>query len=188
MSLAHVLLTSLLEKPSSGYDLARRFDRSMGFFWNATHQQIYRELKRMEEAGWIDSAAAEDAGKTKKRTYSVLPAGREELQAWVQIPSEPYVLRDESMVRLRAEAILGPLGMQQEMQRHLAHHQERLHTYLAIAQRDLSHPQHSSRERQIQHRILQLGIDTEKTWITWTQETLDLLQQLDQQAEAKNEE
>ena len=47
MSLAHVLLTSLVEKPSTGIELARRFDRSMGFFWNATHQQIYRELNGM---------------------------------------------------------------------------------------------------------------------------------------------
>ena len=47
MSLAHVLLTSLLERPSTGFELARRFDRSMGFFWNATHQQIYRELSGM---------------------------------------------------------------------------------------------------------------------------------------------
>ena len=32
MSLPHVLLTSLLELPSTGFELARRFDRSMGFF------------------------------------------------------------------------------------------------------------------------------------------------------------
>lgn len=32
MSLPHVLLTSLLERPSTGFELARRFDRSMGFF------------------------------------------------------------------------------------------------------------------------------------------------------------
>ena len=51
MSLAHALLTSLLEQPSSGYDLARRFDKSIGHFWQATHQQIYRELGRMEKAG-----------------------------------------------------------------------------------------------------------------------------------------
>jgi len=40
MSIQHALLTSLLEKPSSGYELARRFDKSMGYFWSATHQQI----------------------------------------------------------------------------------------------------------------------------------------------------
>ena len=44
MSLAHAVLTSLIEKPSSGYELARRFDKSIGYFWHATHQQIYREL------------------------------------------------------------------------------------------------------------------------------------------------
>ena len=47
MSLAHALLTSLLEQPSSGYELARRFDKSIGHFWQATHQQIYRELGRI---------------------------------------------------------------------------------------------------------------------------------------------
>lgn len=53
MSLSHVLLTSLIEKPSTGIELARRFDRSMGFFWNATHQQIYRELNAMlQKAGF----------------------------------------------------------------------------------------------------------------------------------------
>ena len=65
MSLAHALLTSLLEQPSSGYDLARRFDKSIGHFWQATHQQIYRELGRMEKAGWIRSDADPDAGRTR---------------------------------------------------------------------------------------------------------------------------
>lgn len=186
MSLAHVLLTSLLEKPSSGYDLARRFDKSMGFFWNATHQQIYRELKRMEDAKWIDSEAAEDAGKTKKRTYTVLEAGKKELEAWVKIQAEPHILRDESMVRLRAEAILGPIGMQAELIRHLAFHQERLDTYRAIAKRDFAKnsnsPPSMNREQQIQGRILQLGIDTQETWIKWTEETIQLLEKLDNNA------
>ena len=48
MALEHAILVSLLEQPGSGYELARRFDRSIGRFWTATHQQIYRVLKRME--------------------------------------------------------------------------------------------------------------------------------------------
>jgi hypothetical protein len=56
MSLAHVLLTSLIEKPSTGFELARRFDRSMGFFWNATHQQIYRELNGMQKKAVVLAA------------------------------------------------------------------------------------------------------------------------------------
>ncbi|MFX7784895.1 PadR family transcriptional regulator, partial [Acinetobacter baumannii] len=69
MSIQHALLTSLLEKPSSGYELARRFDKSMGYFWSATHQQIYRELGRMAEAGWVSVEEEEDG---RKKTYTVL--------------------------------------------------------------------------------------------------------------------
>ena len=46
MALEHALLVSLTERAGSGYELARRFDKSIGFFWNATHQQIYREIGR----------------------------------------------------------------------------------------------------------------------------------------------
>ena len=70
MSLAHVLLTSLLEKPSTGFDLARRFDRSMGFFWNATHQQIYRELSTMLKKGWISTLEQQSNNSLKKNLSS----------------------------------------------------------------------------------------------------------------------
>ena len=178
MSLAHVLLTSLLEKPNSGYELAQRFDKSMGFFWFATHQQIYRELKRMEEAGWIDSYAATDAGKTKKRTYTVRAAGIAELQLWVQQDFEPPALRDELLVRLRAGASLGTLGMEQQLKHQLTLHEQRLATYTMIAQRDFANTRDLEREKQIQARILQLGIDFEQVRIQWMQQTIDLLEQL----------
>jgi hypothetical protein len=69
MSLDHALLVSLLEKPSSGYELARRFDRSIGYFWHATHQQIYKVLARMEEAGWISGEV--QAGEVGARPQAV---------------------------------------------------------------------------------------------------------------------
>ena len=53
MALPHAILVSLCEQSGSGYELARRFDRSIGYFWAATHQQIYRTLKSMEDDGWV---------------------------------------------------------------------------------------------------------------------------------------
>ena len=53
MSLRFAILTSLTEREGSGIELARRFDRSIGYFWPATHQQIYRELDRLASAGLI---------------------------------------------------------------------------------------------------------------------------------------
>ncbi|MFW1812948.1 PadR family transcriptional regulator, partial [Acinetobacter ursingii] len=90
---------------STGFELARRFDRSMGFFWNATHQQIYRELNNMLKKGWVSTLENEmDNG--RKKTYQVEQLGRIELASWMTQQSEPAQLRDDLMVRLRAEAQL----------------------------------------------------------------------------------
>lgn len=76
MALEHAILVSLLEQPGSGYELARRFERSIGYFWTATHQQIYRVLKRMESGGWIDVREVPQQARPDKKEYSVAaPAG-----------------------------------------------------------------------------------------------------------------
>ncbi len=171
MSLPHALMTSLLEKSCSGYDLARRFGKSIGYFWQASHQQIYRELGRMEEAGWIRSAAADDGGKTRKRIYEVLPPGCEELRRWAQEPVDPPNLREEFFVRLRAEAVMGPLGLEHELERRMGLHILRLQAYRAIEQRDFLGKE-LSREAAIQYLILKAGIMQQEGAVAWSQEAL----------------
>ena len=175
MSLSHAVLTSLIEKSSSGYDLARRFDKSIGYFWHATHQQIYRELARMEAAGWIESSSAPDAGKTRKREYRVLDAGRAELARWAVEPSPPMDLRDEFMVKLRADAALGEIDLRNELRRRIALHHEKLAHYREIEQRDFLDERPLSREARIHHMILKKGILYEEASIQWAQEMLEVL-------------
>ena len=177
MSLSHALMTSLLEKSSSGYDLARRFDKSIGFFWRATHQQIYRELARMEKAGWISSEAAPDGGRTRKRIYQVLDAGRQELERWAREPAPLVDMRDELMVRLRADAAIGPLGLDAEIRRRMALHAEKLAGYRMIEARDFPADKTLPREAQIQHMILKTGIMYEESWLSWSKEVLVVLEQ-----------
>ena len=175
MSLAHAVLTSLIEKSSSGYDLARRFDKSIGYFWHASHQQIYRELARMETAGWIASSVPPDAGKTRKREYRVLPAGRTELARWAREPSPTMDLRDELMVKLRADAALDEVDLRDELRRHIALHQDKLAQYRAIEQRDFLNVEALSRHERIQHMILKKGILYETSSIAWNQEMVQML-------------
>lgn len=176
MSLPHALMTSLLEKSCSGYDLAHRFGKSIGYFWHATHQQIYRELSRMEEAGWIRSEAAED-GKARKKVYQVLALGRDVLQQWALEPIDPAPLREEFFVRLRTEAVIGPLGLEKEIERRMALHELRLRAYRAIEQRDFLNKT-LSREATIQYLILKAGIMQEQSFIDWSKEALQVFKQL----------
>ena len=96
MALEHAILVSLLEKPGSGYELARRFERSIGYFWTATHQQIYRVLKRMENDGWIDAREVPQHGRPDKKAYSVADLGRAALTSWLHDPIEPETVRSET--------------------------------------------------------------------------------------------
>jgi DNA-binding PadR family transcriptional regulator len=177
MSLPHALMVSLIERPCSGYDLARRFDKTIGYFWRASHQQIYRELSRMEASGWIDSTA-DDLSNTGRRTYAVLDAGLTELKRWACHSEDPVILRDPFFVRLRADAMVGPLGMQHELRQRMAHHQLKLDIYAVIEQRDfLSRP--VTRATQIQHHILKAGVLYEQHMLTWSHDMLALLETLD---------
>jgi DNA-binding PadR family transcriptional regulator len=163
MSLPHALLTALVEQPSSGSDLTRRFDRSIGYFWHATHQQIYRELARLEEAGWIESLP-EETTRGRKRAYRLLPAGRKELKRWIALSEEPAPLRDALMVRLRAEAAVGPAGLVKDVRKRLQQHQDLLGRYQAIEQRDFPGGT-ESRAVALQHLVLHAGIQYERYWI-----------------------
>ena len=53
MALAHAIMTALLEDDLSGYELARDFETSLGFFWQASHQQIYLELRKLADRRWL---------------------------------------------------------------------------------------------------------------------------------------
>jgi len=173
MSLPHALLTALIERPGSGSELAERFDRSIGHFWHATHQQIYRELARLEEAGWIEALPAE-SGRGRKRQYRILPAGRKELRRWVVTLEDPKPLRDEMMVRLRAEAALGACGLDKEVAKWMAAHQDKLDLYRRIEQQHFP-GQPASREKRLQHLILKAGILQEELRLRIAREALEIL-------------
>jgi len=176
MSLAHAVLTSLIEKPSSGYALARRFDKSIGYFWHATHQQIYRELARMEEKGWIVSDTAPDAGATRKREYRVLPTGRAELVRWAQEATPPTDLRDEFTVKLRADAALGEVDLRDELRRRLGKHRAGLAEYQEIEARDFAGKVGLPRAARIQHLILRRGVLYEALNVQWAEDALAVLE------------
>ena len=175
MSIQHALLTSLLEKPSTGYDLARRFDKSIGYFWHASHQQIYRELGRMAEAGWIAATDDNDPGKRRRRLYQVLPPGVDELARWVSTPETDGDPARALLIKLRAEAVIGPHGLDQELGRLMVEHRARLETYREIEQRDFPTGSMSTAQK-LQHAVLRAGIVAEEGWLAWASEVLPVLQ------------
>ena len=169
MSLPHAILTSLLEKPGTGAELARRFDKSFGHFWQATHQQIYRELGKLEGDGLLESAER-DSGRGRQRHYTVLPAGQAELGRWCRLAADPRPIRDELLVRLRAAAVLGDVDLAAEILRHRDLHRRQLEQYRDIQERDF--PVAPRDGEDLQFAVLRAGILFEQAWLAWCEEAL----------------
>jgi DNA-binding PadR family transcriptional regulator len=177
MSLPHAILTALLEKPSSGLELTRRFDRSIGYFWSATHQQIYRELGKLEAEGLIRALPSEQPARGQKKSYEVLPAGRAELARWTATAQDPKPHRDALLLRLRAAAVVGTAGLGAELERHLDLHERQLAEYLEIERRDFP-PGRNRPEDRLRHLVLRAGIDLETFWIQWLRHALEEFSEL----------
>ncbi|MEU6947821.1 PadR family transcriptional regulator [Streptomyces sp. NPDC046316] len=200
MAIEHAILVSLLEKPGSGYELARRFERSIGYFWTASHQQIYRVLKRMESEGWVDVQDVPQQGRPDKKEYSVAALGRTALSTWLHEPIEPESIRHDLAVKIRGAAFDDPAALIGEVERHRQAHTERLARYLAGEERDF--PGHhapgatadgspgasggSARAsggsldagRELQHVVLRGGIAYERMTLAWLDDVLATLHRL----------
>lgn len=97
MSLRIAALGLLTQHPGSGYDLLRRFEKSMANVWPATQSQLYGELNKMAAAGLIEVS---DVGPRGRKEYRVTDAGRAELLDWVSHPQDDPPFRSAELLRV----------------------------------------------------------------------------------------
>lgn len=175
MALEHAILTSLAERAASGYDLTRRFDASIGFFWTATHQQIYRVLARMEAAELVHPTVQPGRGRPDRRVYDLTDKGRAELSAWTETPSRREPLRSDLAVKVRAMPFGDPLAIAADIARQRVLHQERLTSYEADIAAHFADPDSLPDQRLPAYLVLRGGIRQERGYVDWCDEMLEML-------------
>lgn len=82
MSLKYAILSVAYRENITGYDLLKRFDGSVGFFWKATYPQIYRELDSLEKEKLIVGKTQKQESRPDKKIFSITPLGEEALRKW----------------------------------------------------------------------------------------------------------
>jgi len=181
VALPHAILVSLSEQSGSGYELARRFDRSIGYFWAATHQQIYRTLKSMEDDGWVRVTPVVQQGRPDKKVYTVANAGRTELARWI---ADPLSGRGSSVADNRTRDIAikvrgaeyGDVGaVRAQVAALRAERAELLDTYRGFEKRQFADPTALSGSALHQYLVLRGGIRAEESAIDWLDEVATAL-------------
>ena len=97
VSLRIAALGLLAQHPGSGYDLLKRFEKSMANVWPATQSQLYGELNKLAETGLIEVT---DIGPRGRKEYRVTDAGRAELRRWVTNPQDDPPYRSAELLRV----------------------------------------------------------------------------------------
>ena len=132
MALGDAILACLTEHPMTGYELAKTFDSSIGFFWKADHQQIYRELSRLRDRGHIQGREVVQSGKPNKLVYTLTPEGRAALRHWAARPSSPASIKDDLLVRLYALDSVDIEPLRDDLMARMEHHRDRSARYERI--------------------------------------------------------
>lgn len=176
MALEHAILVSLAERSASGYELGRRFDASIGHFWSATHQQIYKVLGRMADAGLVSIEVVEQDGRPDKKVYAVTPAGLAELHRFTTEPTPTERLRSTFAVKLRALPFGDRDAIIADVRRVRAEHEAQLAYYSESAARFYPDPASLADDALGGWLVLRGGMRTETGAIEWCDEILQTLE------------
>jgi len=135
MALAEAILVCLTERPMSGYDLAKNFDASIGFFWRASHQQIYRELGRLREKGFVVSQEVSQDGKPNRIIHTITSEGKISLRQWSTKPASHPSIKDDMLVKFYALENIDLDALKDQLTIRMEQHQTKLAKYKRIKQR-----------------------------------------------------
>ena len=106
MSLKHGLIGLLArEGPQTGYQLTKAFDRSVNYVWNALPGQIYPELARLRDAGFIRQSGTGPRG---AKRYEATPEGIAELRRWFTEDEPNRALRNDLLLRMFFSYLVDP--------------------------------------------------------------------------------
>lgn len=174
MALGDAILACLTESPMTGYELAKTFDASMGFFWKADHQQIYRELNKLRDRGHVQSREVVQTGKPNKLVYTLTDEGRAALRHWASRPSRPASMKDDLLVRMFALDNVDIEPLRADVMARLEHHRDRLARYERIIAKRF--PDGTAPTADLGKLLnLRLGVRHERTVVEWCEDALEAL-------------
>lgn len=90
------LLGFLLEGPLTGWDIVAVVEASIGYFWNLTRSQVYRELRSLADAGYVEEG---EAGPRDRRPYTITETGREAFMEWLRLDPGDDLIRMQGLLK-----------------------------------------------------------------------------------------
>jgi DNA-binding PadR family transcriptional regulator len=130
MPLHHAVLALLAAKPAHGYELKTSFEQAVGDQWGGLNiGHLYQILDRLSRDGLIDSQRQPQQVKPDRVIHRLTPAGRAELDRWLNEPAIPARgYRDDFFLKIMAAVrSADPATLAAVLSRQRAHLLRQLH-------------------------------------------------------------
>jgi len=95
----YAMLGMLAVRSWTTYELAKQMDRGLGRLWPRARSNLFNEPKKLVAHG-LAVAAQEYTGRRARTVYTITPAGRGALRAWLATPGQGPVLEFELMLKI----------------------------------------------------------------------------------------
>lgn len=175
--LDYVILGLLSHEELTGYEIKKRMDSALKYFWGASYGSIYPTLSGLTEQG-LAIKREDKNNKRNKQIYTITEKGREYLKEWLRLPAEKDELRYETLLKLffgneegTSQAISHIEAFREKAEKEMA--------YLLNAEKILS----SSIEEDAAHKYylltVKFGIQTYRAYLEWCKEAKTFLEAYD---------
>ena len=94
-----VILGLLSHEELTGYEIKKRMDTTLKYFWSASYGSIYPALTDLVNRGFATKREATE-NKRNKLIYTITDNGRDYLKEWLTLPVEKDELRYETLLKL----------------------------------------------------------------------------------------
>lgn len=168
-----VILGLLSHEELTGYEIKKKIDTTLKYFWNASYGSIYPALGELVQRGLAVKREASD-NKRNKWIYTITEEGRQYLREWLEQPAERDELRYETLLKL----FFGKEGGDKQALLHIDAFEEKIRKelpYLLRSEAALS----ACLDADVAHKYylltVQFGLKTYRAYLEWCEEAKRVL-------------
>jgi PadR family transcriptional regulator AphA len=175
MALREVILTVLARGEMTGYEITKDFEAVYVHFWRASHQQVYRELARLNKDGLVTAKVVEQEGRPDKKVYAITKRGLEELKRWIVEPTDPPRPQYDLLVKLLGCHVADRRAFHRELERIRTRAREWVKELRALKRECLRTRSTWSEHDQILYLTLRRGLLLGQAQLRWLGEASEFI-------------
>lgn len=168
-----VILGLLSHEELTGYEIKKRMDTALKYFWGASYGSIYPTLSDLVHRGLATKRDGAE-NKRNKLIYTITDEGRKYLREWLILPAEKDEIRYETLLKLFFGNEQGEL----QAISHIKAFENKIESemsYLLGAEKILKEAMNDDDAHKYYLLTVEFGIKTYGAYLEWCEEAKNLL-------------